>query len=135
MLCLHSSGSSKLENISATNSTVLGNLNYNFECLFDDTLPSFNLCIFTNAVVVVPFLPSSGASHARSHARTLASLVSNSVEELSSGREEGERGSRFRCSIWMTIWNSLWRQETMQLGNLITISPVTAGAFAPSEHL
>lgn len=58
--------------------------------------------------------------------------VTNSVEALSSGVEIG---SRFRCSIWMTIWNSLWRQETMQLGNLITISPVTAGAFTPSEHL
>lgn len=62
----------------------------------------------------------------------LRSLVTNSVEVLSSGVEIG---SRFRCSIWMTIWNSLWRQETMQLGNLITISLVTAGAFTPSEHL
>lgn len=60
------------------------------------------------------------------------SRATNSVEELSSGVEIG---SRFRCSIWMTIWNSLWRQGTMQLGNLITISLVTAGAFTPSEHL
>lgn len=59
-------------------------------------------------------------------------LVTNSVEVLSS---RVEIGSRFRWSIWMTIWNSLWRQETMQLGNLITISLVTAGAFTPSEHL
>ncbi|TNN88336.1 hypothetical protein EYF80_001552 [Liparis tanakae] len=59
------------------------------------------------------------------------SLVTNSVEELSSGVE---RGSSFRWSIWMTIWNSLWRQETMPLGNLITNSLPTTFNHSLTEN-
>lgn len=62
----------------------------------------------------------------------LGVLVTNSVEVFSSG---WRLGADLGAAFGMTIWNSLWRQETMQLRNLITISLVTAGAFTPSEHL
>lgn len=78
------------------------------------------------------FLPEEHVNFVVLYLTCLEVLGTNSVEMLISGVEIG---SRFRCSIWMTIWNSLWRQETMQLRNLITISLVTAGAFTPSEHL
>lgn len=74
------------------NFTVSGNLNYNFEFLFDSTLSSSNFCIFSPVKDHdFFFFCWFFCCCRRLEPRTLASLVCNSVEELGSGGGEEAR--------------------------------------------